>query len=1034
MEGNFRRFFIFPNPVSIDRIRFMSISLIEKLKGGGQKSELSFDKSPVRIGRDGSCDVSFERSEFPMVSRHHAELRFEDGGWILVDLDSTYGSYVNDDRITSPRKFSVGDTIRFGDGGPELVVIWFDESAPLGKSKVVPNGSIEFEREPTAIPNPSFGKISYVGIDQAASSKKLSGVAAIEFIDESDSRKPFVVTAAETILGRDASCSVIFDETNINVSRRHAIVRYRGGQFSIEDNKSFNGTFLNGVRITAPKLLSSGDEIQLGTDGPRLRFVSSARKPASSQSESGKQLVQKESQEPPHSSTIVFNPKAVADYSQTDRGGEPSLVATHTFAGGTTLNIGRHESNEIRLDGLQISNRHARLVSSGSGVSIEDLNSTNGVFIAGRRVGKQRIEPESPAQIGPYILQIDAAENIHIYDTRSKTQIDAIDLSVTLRDRSATKVLDRVSLAIKANEFVGVFGASGAGKSILMNALNGSLKPSDGKVYVNEIDVHRYFDSVKGSIGFVPQSESIHSELSVSKALYYVAKLRLSADVSASEVRNIVDEVLEQTGLIGRKSVAIRQLSGGQRKRVAIAAELITKPSAIFLDEPTTGLDPGTEHGILNMFRQIAESGRTVVMTTHSTGNLQFFDKVVFLSNGRLVFFGTPDEALAHFGVKQFVEIYDRIAANDDASNADNLRDKYLASGFYQQHIAQRLSQLSSDSKLKSGSQKNRSGVRRGFRQLFTLARRYLDILFKDKRTLLVLMIQAPLIAMMTAVAVGSDDPRDFIFFVLTIVSIWFGISVSAREIVRERKILQRERMVNLGVLPYVVSKLIVLLSIVGLQCVLFFVPLKLLDVAGLISMPGEYFGLPQLFAMLLTSAVGVGIGLLISSVASSSRMATVLVPLVLIPQLLFGGLGGVPYGVGKVVGLAMPVTWSFDTIKRFSTLDTLEPEGADPDGATKGLGLFKFIDAENEAIVEKAKSDFEEYKQRFGNDSSPPDISSDVDSILKVPADLSRYVTFLHPWMNEVVNQFVLVIMFGLAVVGTFIGVRFKDAGKMYR
>src|SRR5690606_7948986 len=143
--------------------------------------------------------------------------------------------------------------------------------------------------------------------------------------------------------------------------------------------------------------------------------------------------------------------------------------------------------------------------------------------------------------------------------------------------------------------------------------------------------------------------------------LYYVAKLRLSRDVTSKEIDQIVEEVMDVTGLAERRDVPVRELSGGQRKRVSMAVELITKPSIIFLDEPTSGLDPATEEKIMLLFRQIAESGRTVIMTTHAMENVRLFDKIVVLMRGKLVYYGAPDEALEYLGAKSFKELFDKL-------------------------------------------------------------------------------------------------------------------------------------------------------------------------------------------------------------------------------------------------------------------------------------------------------------------------------------------------------------------------------------
>ena len=324
-----------------------------------------------------------------------------------------------------------------------------------------------------------------------------------------------------------------------------------------------------------------------------------------------------------------------------------------------------------------------------------------------------------------------------------------------------------------------------------------------------------------------------------------------------------------------------------------------------------------------------------------------------------------------------------------------------------------------------------------------TLSRRYFEVLLKDKLNLFILFAQAPVIALLTYFVLGSDRPRDFVYFVLALVAVWFGTSVAAREIVRERAVYNRERMVNLGILPYLGSKMTVLGMIVAMQCLMLFVPLKLMDLAGLMPMPGEMLGIPQLWAMLLTAGVGIALGLFISALVKTSEMATSMVPLILIPQILFSGLVGVPSGISKPISLLVPAAWSYDTMKRFSTLDTLEMEGAEPNGSTRGLGLYKQIETENDKIIVDARKNVEDYQANVEarmkqyddarnaglTPSLPkPDEMPAVPAAKKLPANLSGYITFLHPWMNEVLNQFVLMLMFGVLALGTLIILRLRD------
>jgi hypothetical protein len=445
-------------------------------------------------------------------------------------------------------------------------------------------------------------------------------------------------------------------------------------------------------------------------------------------------------------------------------------------------------------------------------------------------------------------------------------------------------------------------------------------------------------------------------------------------------------------------------------------------------------------------------------MTTHAMENVRLFDKVVLLMRGKLAFYGTPSEALKYFEVKTFKELYDKldepvekqIAQHGEQNRRDitehvanEWKQRFERTPQYRSNIQEPLAALGSLQQT-SLQKKRRLGISGAVRQWLTLSRRYVEVLAKDKLNLFILLIQAPVIAVLTFLVMGHDLPRDFVYFVLSLVAIWFGTSVAAREIIREKPVFRRERMVNLGILPYLGSKILVIGFIVAVQCLLLFIPLKFLDLIGVMSMPGEMFGMPQMWAMLLTAAVGVALGLLISALVRTSEMATSLVPLILIPQILFSGLVGVPSGLNKVIGLAMPAAWSFDTMKRFSTLDTLEPEGAEPNGATKGQGLYKFVRSENDKIISDARTSidkykkdseakFREYDQKVRNGETPalphPDEPAAIQDPVQIPADLSGYVTFLHPWMNEVLNQIVLMLMFGVLVIVTLIVLRLQDA-----
>jgi len=994
----------------------MKIVLTGVISGLADGEQKTFEQAQISLGRDpGECDIVFTNDRFPMVSRRHAVMSFETDGWYLSDQNSTYGTYLNGQRVTRIR-LEAGAVCQLGTNGPSVGVF------SLESPSVAATGSVPVQEQASAVPEIRF--------------------------PDSPNRNALPIAQAEISFGRDPASTVPFAASDAMVSRNHAAVFRKGNGFFVEDRGSFNGTFLNEQRITAATPLTHGDRIRFGTGGPVVEFFAPEIH-SSFENSLANERIEYLSQNAADFQHFANDGKTIVARlgqpagSAKSRNADPQLLMSVSFGDRSELKIGRAAECDIRLDGLDISSRHARLRLSGGQVSIEDLGSTNGVYVNGTPITNSPLSPNDNAQIGPFSIKIDAAGTVGVFDTRARMRLDAMHLSRVVRAKGGrSELLNDISLTVLPNEFVGVIGPSGSGKTSLMNALSGVIRPDAGTVTVNGRDLYRELASLKHSIGLVPQTDIIHGELTVYRTLLFVAKLRLSRDVNRKEIDRTINEVLDVTGLLSRRDVLVSDLSGGQRKRVSVAVELITRPSLLFLDEPTSGLDPRTEFSMMELFKQIAASGRTVVLTTHAAETVRMFDKVAILLEGRLVYFGTPDGALKAFGVNDIRELFDRLESAENGSSPEAFRQAYLVSPDFRKYVADPQSQPAETSS-GGGVRRTRLGVFGSVRQWATLSRRYFEVLLRDKLNIALLIAEAPIVALLTLAAVNPTGPRDFIYFMLSIVAIWFGTSIAAREIASEKPIYKRERMVNLGILPYVASKFTVLGILVAFQCVLLFLPLKIADIASPGTMPGELFGIPQFWAVILSAAVGLSIGLFISATVRTSQMAATLVPLVLIPQILLSGIFGVPNNVSRPLSVVVPAAWSFDTMKRFSTLSTLEPEGATPGDATNGRGLYKQVEVENDAILEKARRDLEQYqsntetKLRKYDDErnaglSPPRPDLDempaVPNAKKVPEDLSPYNTFLHPWMNEVLNQIVLMLMFLVLAIATVIVLRIKD------
>jgi len=381
---------------------------------------------------------------------------------------------------------------------------------------------------------------------------------------------------------------------------------------------------------------------------------------------------------------------------------------------------------------------------------------------------------------------------------------------------------------------------------------------------------------------------------------------------------------------------------------------------------------------------------------------------------------------------------------------AEDWKRKFQTTEQYRRNVVEPLSGLPRDGRA-AAPPKRRMSIFDAVRQWGTLTRRYFEVLTRDKFNLLILFGQAPIIAFLTFLVVGAKAPRDFPYFVMALVAIWFGTSIASREIIRERAVYTRERMVNLRLLPYVGSKLFVLALIVSLQCIFLYASLKFFHYTGLMAVPG--WALPQLVIVLLTAMVGIALGLFVSAMVKTSEMATSMVPLILIPQILFCGLVGVPENSARVISTVIPATWAFDGIKRFSTLDTLDEEGSDPKGQNEGKGLYRHYEGLNDDHIAQAREDVDKYKQdaeadskdyerkmkdyvkdlQTGQQATQPDAPKlkpvpKIHEADKIPEDLSSYINFLHPWGNILLDPFVLIVMFFGLVIATIITLRAQD------
>ncbi len=716
--------------------------------------------------------------------------------------------------------------------------------------------------------------------------------AYLEVVEPGQSRA--VALGAEPLsIGRDRACDVVLSAAWI--APRHARLEVvAGAHHVVAENAA--PVLLGGAHV-ADAVLHDGDVVRL-PDPTTAGLV-----------------------------TLVYhNPQA------------PRIAPVQHFAtppGTPLLTIGRAGA-DIALDQPLVSRHHADLVWQADHHLIRDLGSQNGTWVNGTPVrGERRLQPGDVVQIGTFRLTYDG-DSLDSFDQRGAIRIDAAALERRVGERV---LLAPTTLSIEPCEFVAIVGASGAGKSTLMTALCGFARATGGRVAINGDDLYAGYDAYRSIIGFVPQDDILHRALPVARALHHAARLRLPADTAPEEIEARIASVLEAVDMAEHADKRVDELSGGQRKRVSIACELLADPLLLFLDEPTSGLDPGLERKLMYTLRRLADGGRTIVLITHATANIRMCDHIAFLVGGRLAYFGPPSQALGYFGVDDFADIY---AATDEPGAAGRWAAQYRSSLQYQKYAVERPARAPDAPSVEQRAENERrtkSFAQSRWRQLSVLGRRYLELLAADRRNLALLLLQAPVIGVLLVLVsrhdglvAGRIEAKKLIFMLAT-TGVWFGVINSAREICKEQSILGRERLAGLRVGPYLGSKMLVLAGLVLVQSALLFGVVALRT-----ELPAHGVLLPAALEIYLTVVLsglaGIALGLLVSAVASTPDKATSLIPIVLVPQVLFAGimfaLRGAPSAISYLVSARAAVdamSATVDTNQLSVPMGVLPPE-----------------------------------------------------------------------------------------------------------
>jgi ABC-type multidrug transport system ATPase subunit/pSer/pThr/pTyr-binding forkhead associated (FHA) protein len=632
-----------------------------------------------------------------------------------------------------------------------------------------------------------------------------------------------VFASESLIVGRATDVDLVLSHPE--VSRRHCRIVHEGERWFIEDLGSQRGTGLNGNRISGRTHVKPGDQIQLGPvvlafgadivgNSTALDLISPA-------------------------GSVLFK-------------GRP----TEVIPLGGNIVFGRSEEVDVYLSDSVISRRHATIEMRPDGNRLQDLHSKAGSFVNGRRFDEHDLVIGDQIQFGPFCFIYDGKKLNRVH----RLSVGRIVASGLTKKGDNTPILQGAGFIAEPGQFIGILGPSGAGKTTLLNALSGLQPAESGMILVDQADFYKNLDHLRSLFGYVPQDDIVHLDLTVSEALTFAARLRLPAGTPQSEIRKLVNHTIANLGLSDRSNLKIGRLSGGQRKRVSVGVELLNRPPLLFLDEPTSGLDPLAEFKLMELLRRLADTGCTVVCTTHVMENVYLMDQIAIIVSGRVVFEGPPEEARTRFGVVRLSSLYDALQATD-LTTLPSFEPPAPAS---------------SEGPVAPPPKK----TRRAF-SLPILLQRQFAIFRADPKNFLIFLAQPIIIGALVAWATKDASLTQFFAYIGTL---WFGCSNSAQEIVRELPIYRRERLVGLSRFSYLASKFLWMGGLTGLQALLLYGTIAAVRF-GIQGVP-----IWQLLGLIMLAFAATGIGLTVSAFARSAIQAVMLIPLLLIPQILFSG------------------------------------------------------------------------------------------------------------------------------------------------
>ena len=540
----------------------------------------------------------------------------------------------------------------------------------------------------------------------------------------------------------------------------------------------------------------------------------------------------------------------------------------------------------------------------------------------------------------------------HFLADLSLTPISFIVENLSFRFPNGAVGLHNISFQEEHGKLVGIMGASGAGKTTLLNALSGSGRPSEGSVKINGLDLYEDAEALEGTIGVIPQDDLLIEELTVFQNLYYSAKLCFK-DKSEEELEELVDKTLLSLGLLERKDLKVgsplnKMISGGQRKRLNIALELIREPSILFVDEPTSGLSSRDSENVMDLLRELTLKGKLIFVVIHQPSSeiYKMFDNMLILdTGGYLIYSGNPVEAVMYFkradaqvnsdvgecptcGNVNPELIFNIIEAREVDEFGRYTTERKVQPNRWEERYRKEVHPANvEEQKVPPPKTLNLPSK---FKQFLIYTARDVSSKVSNRQYIILNLLETPILAFILAFVIRYiPDPNSDVYvfrdnenipiyiFMGLIVALFIGLMVSAEEIFKDRKILKREKYLNLSRGSYLLSKVFILLVLSAIQTITFvLIANSILDLRGL--------NLEYWLILFSTSVCANLIGLNISATFNSAVTVYIVIPLLMIPMMILSGamfsfekLNRAVGSFNRVPGIAelMPTKWGYEAL-----------------------------------------------------------------------------------------------------------------------